>query len=452
MLRNNSFTKGLLDIEHLFDDDWCMNLASLLDGLTTMTVPDTATGPAVYDTTRTLIRIRNVVDHQLVAHAAALGRLHVADSHGRTLRTLLISMGLAPAVAGRVVRIADGIPALEKLAGHTRDGTISGEHADALVQGMTHIEARSPVELDVEQRLHHEMTLLSQVFSGATPAEIRAHARGIGNQIAADGVDDGEGVVVGLPAAEDSSINEVSWTQTSDGRIEVRGDIDIVVGEKFISLVDWYAAPRPQIDGSPDPRTAAQRHADALEHVLDIAAHGFPGSSGGGGGGGELVATPRTSVTLTVPAQSPEDARLTWTGPVSAATALRISCDGTVTTAVLDGNLVPIQMSAPHRLFPHLLRKALILRDEVCVGCGAPASHTQAHHIQPWAEGGVTAVCNGCLLCQTCHTAVHHKGWQVFIGHDGHPWLIPPATDEDPNPQPRPAYNRRTLTLDDIAA
>ncbi|WP_369792566.1 hypothetical protein [Williamsia sp. D3] len=38
---------------------------------------------------------------------------------------------------------------------------------------------------------------------------------------------------------------------------------------------------------------------------------------------------------------------------------------------------------------------------------------------------------NGCLLCRTCHRAVHHTDWDIIIGSDGHPWLIPPA-DIDP--------------------
>jgi hypothetical protein len=41
---------------------------------------------------------------------------------------------------------------------------------------------------------------------------------------------------------------------------------------------------------------------------------------------------------------------------------------------------------------------------------------------------------------------VHNTDWDVIMGSDGHPWLIPPA-DIDPLRRPLPAYNRRTLTL-----
>ncbi|MGC5249099.1 HNH endonuclease, partial [Gordonia sp. DT219] len=67
-----------------------------------------------------------------------------------------------------------------------------------------------------------------------------------------------------------------------------------------------------------------------------------------------------------------------------------------------------------------------------------------------WIDGGATDLDNGCLLCTSCHHDVHDSGWDVIIGFDRHPWLIPPAT-VDPRRRPLPAYNRRSLRLDDAA-
>nr|WP_248783132.1 HNH endonuclease [Gordonia terrae] len=37
-----------------------------------------------------------------------------------------------------------------------------------------------------------------------------------------------------------------------------------------------------------------------------------------------------------------------------------------------------------------------------------------------WADGGPTDLDNGCLLCQRCHTQVHHHGWDiVMVPHPG---------------------------------
>ncbi|MAU80292.1 MAG: HNH endonuclease, partial [Gordonia sp.] len=58
---------------------------------------------------------------------------------------------------------------------------------------------------------------------------------------------------------------------------------------------------------------------------------------------------------------------------------------------------------------------------------------------------------NSCLLCPTCHTDIHHNGWDVFLGTDRHPWLIPPTT-LDPTRTPLPAHNRRTHNLNNLPA
>ena len=64
---------------------------------------------------------------------------------------------------------------------------------------------------------------------------------------------------------------------------------------------------------------------------------------------------------------------------------------------------------------------------------------------------GPTDLDNGCLLCSSCHDDVHHHGWDIIMGFDRHPWLIPPASI-DPKRRPVPSYHRRTMRLDDTAA
>jgi hypothetical protein len=151
-------------------------------------------------------------------------------------------------------------------------------------------------------------------------------------------------------------------------------------------------------------------------------------------------------VIVTVPADEPDRASLRWMGPITEATAAALACDSSITSVTLDGQEVPIDMSPPRRLFTGRLRKAIIIRDACCVKCGAPAEWSDCHHIVHWQEGGPTTLENGCLLCRTCHRAVHNTGWDVVMGPDRHPWLLPPA-DVDPLRKPLPAYNRRTLTL-----
>ncbi|VTS45341.1 Domain of uncharacterised function DUF222 [Gordonia terrae] len=410
-------------------------LTALLDQLIESTPPaDDPTGAATFDALNTLRLLRNTIDHQIVTHAAQLEELGVAQKAGGTTKKVLIEMGYAPAAALRAMRSVDALPTLPVLARNAADGRLSAEVGDAVIRGMIHIDKRSPTELSDEERAGYETALVGQALSGATPTEVDKYARAIGNTIA-DTTDRG------IPAADDWSLNTVNAHTTDDGRVEIRADLTQVVGEKFLSMIDERACPRPEPDGADDRRTAEQRRADAFELILDQAALGT--SIDG-------VGSPRTQLMLTIPAAGADPANLPWTGTVSRAVARQVSCDGELTEITLDGEGVPLQMGHTHRLFPPHLRKAVVVRDECCVKCGAPPSHTQVHHLAHWADGGPTDLDNGCLVCQRCHTQVHHHGWDVVMGFDRHPWLVPPA-GIDPHRRPLPAYNRRTMRLDNAA-
>ena len=407
------------------------DLQSFLDQLRDVVIPDDITGGDALEVARGLVGLRNVIDHLTATTVGVLDRCGVAAGQGRTLRELLMSLGCAPSVAERMIRVGGALPALPTLAAHAGDGVVSGEHVDAIVKGINHIQARSLGEVDEATRFAQVTDLLGQFFSGATPAAIGDRARRLGNRHAA-----AEG---GLPAAEDRSVNTLDHRVTSDGRLQVRADLDAEVGAKLVAAVEELSAPRPEPDGTPDTRSASRRRADALETVLDIAARG-----------GDIASAPRTQLLVTVPADTPDLAQLEFMGSISTMTLERLTCDTAVTTVIVDGEQVPLDMGRDKRLFPAPLRKALYLRDQCCIKCGAPPGRTHAHHIVHWTHGGDTSLSNGCLLCPACHANVHHDGWNVVMGLDKHPWLIPPAT-VDPHRQPIPAYNRRTMRLDAAA-
>ncbi|MBN9633728.1 MAG: DUF222 domain-containing protein [Actinobacteria bacterium] len=404
------------------------DLNTLLDRLRDLVVRDDMAGDDALESMRVLLMLRGVVDHLAATMSGVLDRLGVAAGQGRTLRELLMSLGCAPSLAERLVRVGGALPTLPTLAAHAADGTVSGEHIDAIIKGINHIRARSPGEVDEEARFRQVTDLLGQFFSGATPGEIGNRARRLGNRVAA-----AEG---GLPAAEDRSVNTVNHRVTSDGRLQVRADLDAEIGAKLVAAMEELSAPRPEPDGSPDARSAARRRADALDAVLDIAARG-----------GDIASAPRTQLLVTVPADTPDLAQLEYLGPISRAMLDRVSCDSAVTTVIVDGERAPLDMGREKRLFPTHLRKALYLRDQGCIKCGAPAGRTHCHHIRHWIPDGETCLDNGCLLCPACHADIHHYGWDVVMGLDRHPWLIPPAT-VDPQRKPLPAYNRRTMRLD----
>ncbi|MFZ2238451.1 MAG: DUF222 domain-containing protein [Gordonia amarae] len=413
-----------------------MDLGRTAADLAELDFGDEVDGRVAFEVLRQLLALLNVAHHHAAMLVGVLDRLGVATKWGGSVRQLLIDMGCAPSVASRLVRVGASLPGLAYTGRHTRDGDISLEHADAVVTGLVHIERRAGTGFDSDERAGFENALVAQVFSGASPAEVAATARGIGNDLAGESDS-------GIPAAENRSIDEFTVTVDADGRTQVRGDLDAIIGEKLATLVDAFSEVRPEPDGSPDVRSAGRRRADAVERILDAAmsAHDL----------GMLTGAPKTSVLLSVPSDTPDLAKLPWVGPVSRVTTEQLTCDASITTVVIDGETVPLQMGRDRRLFPAHLRKAIIVRDGgACIKCGAPASWTQVHHIEHWSRGGETNLDNGCLVCTSCHDDIHNRGWDVTIGYDRHPWLVPPAT-VDPRRRPLPAYNRRTMRLDNAA-
>ncbi|WP_028462659.1 HNH endonuclease signature motif containing protein [Nocardia sp. 348MFTsu5.1] len=401
-----------------------MRLLDMVDSLVDLVIPDDP--KAVLGMTKDLITLRNAADHQLAVCAGVIDASGMARKAGSTTVKLLQANGAAPASAYRWLRIGSGLSDLDRTAGYSRDGFLSSEHVDAVVKGVAHVVDRSQDPMTDVDRVGAERKLLSHAISGAPPAAIGAAARALGNEVARD--------TGGPPPAEDRSLNSVDYA-VSDGRLVGKFDVDAVIGEKLFSALDFWSRARPEPDGSDDARTPTQRRADALHQLLDC-----------GGGGQTLVSAPRTEVMVTVPADHPEASSLPWMGPVTEATAAALACDSSITSITLGGQQVPIDISPPKRLFTGLVRKAIIIRDACCVKCGAHATWSDCHHIKHFVDGGATTLENGCLLCRTCHMAVHNTDWDVIMGDDGHPWLIPPA-DVDPLRKPLPAYNRRTLTL-----
>ena len=238
-------------------------LPALLERLREIRLDDYASGREIYDATKTLMTMRNVIDFMISTHAAAMDRLKVAGPGGKT-RVLLMEMGAAPATATRWLQIGMAMATLQRLPGYVEDGVFSSEHTSAMVSGLAHIEKRSAERLSNDERLDHERALIAQGLSGATPREIALAARGRANEHVRENG--------GIPAAEDRTINTLSITQNGEGRTEIRGDVDVVLAEKLNTALDSLSAERTEPDGSPDRRSVGQRRTEALEQILDLAA------------------------------------------------------------------------------------------------------------------------------------------------------------------------------------
>jgi Domain of unknown function (DUF222)/HNH endonuclease len=263
-----------------------------------------------------------------------------------------------------------------------------------------------------------------------TPAELAARGAQLIEALDTDG-----------PAPDDddrsSSVNELHLRANrvgGGGRLIGRFD-DAAMFDTISALLDAQAKPR----SAEDDRTPAQRQAhalaDACGYVLEYA--DVPATGGR-----------RPVLTVTIRLDDLENrcrsAMLDFAGLLTPDALRMAACDAAVIPIVLDGHGLPLDVGRATRVVPEGLRRAVIARDGGCARCGRPASWCEVHHIQPWQNGGETALTNCVLLCKACHRLVHHAGWSVRL-RDGRPEFRPPSWID---PQRRPRGRPCDLILD----
>jgi hypothetical protein len=229
----------------------------------------------------------------------------------------------------------------------------------------------------------------------------------------------------------DAEHAERAWRERSltmqlsfDGSCHGRFRLDPVGAEAVAAALD--TAPDPARAMS-EPRTAAQRRADAL---VDLCL--MNGSSSGSRCCTQTSGGTRASVDVVVDIETLAGAddsivvgrlrrELGRGGPISGPGLDRLLCDASFRALVTDG---PRAVLAYNRATPDIppgLRRAVKLRDRGCTfsGCDRPAHWCDLHHIVPRNRGGPTTAENLTLLCRFHHTTVHEGGWQLTRAPDG---------------------------------
>jgi hypothetical protein len=207
--------------------------------------------------------------------------------------------------------------------------------------------------------------------------------------------------------------------------------------------------------GEEDTRDPGQRHADALEEVLEIALRSGELPDCGGD-------RPRLTLVVTVeqdPVQNsdqepepdqppptdqpkaglPKAGQPRWETQtvllgelighqleVTRAALERLGCDADRDLMLMGTDGMPLWLGRTRRGVSRDQRRALVVRDRGCVfpGCERRPQWCHAHHLKWWArDNGATDLPNLALLCSFHHHLIH-DGW--VLG------LIPPDDPERP--------------------
>jgi len=382
---------------------------------------------------------------------------------------------MSPGTAAGIVYLARALSELAETADVLAAGRISTAHAKVITEFFAHLPDGVPAEALPEC----ERYLLDAAITD-NPVELARRAAALRHML--------EPIEDGIPDAENTALNEL-FTATVGGRGLLKADLDTETMEMLHTALSALAKPQPREDGTPDRRSPARRRADAFTEVLrrylnsgdgpvegyerphlslliraeDLAAAGTAEDDADDNPDRTDLGEPEPPSGAASARPRPEPARgayaamfganpvapgwMPWLGPLSAASARRITCDCELTAIIVNDNGAPLNLGRTQRLVSLQQRRALIARDHGCAfpGCGRPASWTEAHHILHWINGGATDLANLVLLCRAHHRTVHHDGWVIIMGADQHPWFLPPAW-MDSLRQPGPAHHRQHRT------
>lgn len=381
--------------------------------------------------------------------AAVLATTREVDARGAATATgasstaawLRHRLRLHPAAAKAEVALAADLAGDRSETGAAlAAGAVTRDQAAAIAAAVRHLPPAVPPELVRKA----EGYLLDQADQ-LDPAALQTVGRHL-----LQALDPEHGAALERDEATHQARRSFTLTHHPDGSRRLHGQLAPDTGALLDAAIAVHAAPAPADDGTPDPRSPAQRRADAL---IELVTQALGGDSTPQHGGEPVTLT----VTTTADYLRTERAERAKPGPGPAATlddgsplspesTRRLGCDAWLVAALLDSSGDVLDIGRASRVIPRSMRRALTLRDRGCAfpGCGRPARWCHGHHIWHWSAGGPTALSNLVLLCGDHHRAVHHDGWQVQIEPDGHPWFTPPPWI-DPYQRPRPPWRPPTL-------
>ena len=338
-----------------------------------------------------LFRHRNEVDAEIQRrlHRFDKSEGYAADGSLTAKAWLRWKCNLTHGQASDRVEVAREMQSLPQTSQALADGDISYQHASLFARTKQQLGDVWPT--DAEGIL---VTAAKQV----DPVRLRRATMQLRYCLQPDGVLDD------VNAAHDRRFLHLN--QTFDGIFVLNGQFGADDGATLKSALMSLLKPPAEND----KRTPAQRRADAL---IDLVKNGSP------------KAQVMVAVDMATLEKQPGSigADMEWSQqPIPAETARRIACD-CVVTPIVDG-----EMQSSARLVSGKLRRALDVRDRHCrfPGCDVPAIWTDAHHIEHWANGGLTKLFNLILLCRRHHRLVHEGRWQLRPAGDGLLQAVPP--------------------------
>ncbi|MGY0536884.1 DUF222 domain-containing protein [Nocardioides sp. YJ-D4] len=332
------------------------------------------------------------------------------DASGWMRTELLVDKG----VARSQVKLAAAVAKYDLVAAGLAEGVVSQDKARVITGALDAIEA-DPAASGEDLILAEK--LLVEHATRLTANELKIVGRRILAEIDPERFEAAEAKALQREEEHAQRRAFFSSRDNGDGTIDIHARVSRAIGVRLRTLLDSLAQPRKlsaQDKGrkAPYDRLLGQAFARVVEtyDVDQLPRHGGHG----------------TTVFITM---SLEDLRndlgtaaLGFDGAkITAAEARRMACNADLVPVVLGTDSEILDFGRTARLAYPVQHRALRLRDKCCQAedCDAPAAWTEAHHLKPWSEGGLTNLANMVLLCASDHRRIHDPDYAYERLPDG---------------------------------
>ena len=387
-------------------------------------------------------RVRAGADAAEARAVTALERL--GDGGVDAVEVLRRNAGSSQREAQRRKRRAEALAKMPAVAGALAAGDISAEHAEALARAAA---ATSHEAVD------GDAGLLAQV--AGVPAD-RA-----GRQIQAWTQRNQDPADLHEQHLRQRRRRRLNFGDGDDGMLMAHAAFDRVLGAQFRSLINGIADRIWRAEGgrdNPEGRSAEQRRLDALAIAVGLdpeptaaARESAAGRAGAAPAGDEFPADtsttpvgrndagepavpprhqavpPRHQIVIVASAdvvsgKNPQGrCEIPGVGPIPQSELERLACDAELFGVLFSGDGDPLWHGRGERTATDAQRRALLVRDGVCVLCADEPARCESHHIVPWAKPGEgpTDIDNLAFLCGTCHRRLHNHKRVLTRSPDG---------------------------------
>ena len=315
----------------------------------------------------------------------------IKDSGCRTVRSFAATiLRRSPEDASQVARVAHHLVAFPKLANAYKAGRVHTANMRAI---LTHL---SPCGLEVLQT--YEDSLLDLGLP-AGPKEIHTFCR--------------ELAAVHKPDRERDKVNAQGGRLVRVRRVGDLAHLDAMVDPVLGDQLKATLAATAKASRTPDdPRSHAERSADALEDLLRQGMDHADCQQTPSRGRPHATISVQLETLLGMGQQGP--AILSRFGLIPASTAARVTCDAVVRLVVKHGQRV-LNVGRSRRVVSPRQRAALAERYQRCVvpGCGVRLADCDIHHLWWWSLSGPTDLDLQIPVCSSHHIWLHEGGYTI---------------------------------------